>query len=165
MGPLEKTIPSIAIEGVTYGAGIMGNLIPGGGDTDGIKEAVRIYNLAASKCPNTVITGGGYSQGAAITHRAIEQLPQAVKDRIAGVTLYGDTQFKQDGGKIKNFPADRVKTFCNGYQELKKNSADGVCNGALNVNAGHLSYGDSMQPGADWLKAAVAKSKSGAAPA
>lgn len=147
--------PSLAVEGVEYGAGVAGNLTPGGGDPAGIKEATKDYMLAASKCKDTIITGGGYSQGAAITHRTVEALPENVKIRIAGITLYGDTKFKQDGGQIKNFPKEKVKTFCNGYGELKGKSADGVCNGALNVNGGHLSYGDSMKPGAEFLKARV----------
>ncbi|TID26032.1 cutinase precursor [Venturia nashicola] len=157
---LKKVFPSLAVEGVAYGAGVPGNLMPGGGDPAGIKEATKDYNLAVSKCPNTVLIGGGYSQGAAITHRSVEALPANVKERIAGITLYGDTQFYQDKGQIKNFPKDKVKTFCNGYQELKSYSSDGVCNGLLVVNYGHMSYGDSMKPGATWLKAQVDAFKS-----
>ncbi|KAE9968052.1 hypothetical protein EG328_007805 [Venturia inaequalis] len=152
---LKKVFPSLAVEGVAYGAGVPGNLMPGGGDPAGIKEATKDYNLAASKCPDTVIIGGGYSQGAAITHRTVEALPEAVKLQIAGITLYGDTQFYQDKGQIKRFPKDKVKTFCNGYEELKSYSSDGVCNGLLMVNYGHMSYGDSMKPGAAYLKSKV----------
>ncbi|KAF2430227.1 alpha/beta-hydrolase, partial [Tothia fuscella] len=137
---LRKTFPSLAVEGVKYSAGLMGNFQPGGAGTDGVAEATKDYKLAASKCPKTIITGGGYSQGGAITHRTIEGLPQDVKDRIAGIILYGDTQFKQEGGKIKGLPAEKVKTMCNGYQELKSASSDGVCGGMLNVNMGHISY-------------------------
>jgi len=164
---LRKVFPSLAVEGVTYGAGIAGNLTPGGGDPAGIQEATKDYNLAVTKCPDTIIIGGGYSQGAAITHRAVEKLPQNVKDKIAGIALYGDTQNKQDGAKIKNFPPERVHVYCNGYAELKSKSSDGVCGGGLNVNAGHLAYGDSMKPGAEFLKARVEalKSSKGAAPA
>jgi cutinase len=63
--------------------------------------------------------------------------------------LYGDTKNKQDGGKIKNFPADRVKIFCN--------PNDGVCSGALNVNAGHMAYNAESHfiPGANFYKAKV----------
>jgi len=152
---IRKKIPDIAVEGVTYGAGIAGNLTPGGGDPAGITDATRLYNLAASKCPNTIITGGGYSQGAAITHRAVEALPEAVKKRIAGILLYGDTKHKQDGGMIKNFPKDKVRTFCNGYDDLKSASPDGVCGGGLNVNAGHLSYSTTYGTAADWLAGKV----------
>jgi cutinase len=80
----------------------------------------------------TFLLGGGYSQGAALQHRAIEALPKNIQDRIAAVVLFGDTKNKQDGGRIKNFPQDKVRIFCN------KN--DGVCSGGLNVNAGHLAY-------------------------
>ncbi|TLD38419.1 hypothetical protein E2P81_ATG00962 [Venturia nashicola] len=164
---LRKVFPSLAVEGVEYGAGVAGNLTPGGGDPAGIKEATKDYNLAASKCPKTVLIGGGYSQGAAITHRTVEALPEKVKILIAGIVLFGDTKFKQDGGVIKNFPPAKVKVFCNGYGELKGKSADGVCNGALNVNAGHMSYGDSFKPAAQFLKGKVDafKSSKGSAPA
>lgn len=152
---MRKVFKSLAVEGVDYGAGVTGNFMPGGGDPAGIKEATKDYKMAATKCPDTVIIGGGYSQGAAITHRTVEALPEDVKARIAGITLYGDTQFYQDKGQIKKFPAEKVKTFCNGYGELKAQSTDGVCNGLLAVNYGHMSYGDSMKPGAAWLKAQV----------
>jgi cutinase len=156
---LRKKFHSLAVEGVTYGAGIAGNLTPGGGDPAGIAEATKDYKLAASKCPKTIITGGGYSQGAAITHRAVEALPNDVKARIAGIVLYGDTKYKQDGGRIKNFPPEKVKIFCNGYGDLKGQSSDGVCGGGLNVNGGHMSYGSSFAPGAKWLADTVAGAK------
>jgi len=159
---MRKRFKSLAVEGVEYGAGVTGNFMPGGGDYAGITEATKDYKLAASKCPKTVIIGGGYSQGAAITHRTVEKLPEDVKSRIAGIALYGDTQFYQDKGVIKNFPPAKVKVYCNGYGDLKKNSSDGVCNGLLNVNYGHMSYGDSMGPGAEWLLQQVnAMSKGG----
>jgi hypothetical protein len=50
---------------------------------------------------------------------------------VAGV-LFGDTRHKQDGGKVKNYSPDNVKTWC--Y------SLDGVCGGQLNVGAAHISY-------------------------
>jgi len=157
---LRKAFPSLAVEGVTYGAGVAGNLIPGGGDQSGIAEAVKDYTLASTKCPDTVIIGGGYSQGAAITHRSVEKLPETIKSRIAGIVLYGDTQYKQDGGKIKTFPPEKVHVFCNGYAELKGESTDGVCGGGLNVNMGHMSYSKSMAPGAAFLKTKVDEYKS-----
>ena len=49
-------------------------------------------NAMASQCPDSIIVTGGYSQGSAVNHRAIEELSASVKDRIAGVVLYGDTQ-------------------------------------------------------------------------
>ena len=160
---VRDKIPNLAVEGVTYPAAVGGNFQKGGADPKGVTEAKKDYELAASKCPNTIIIGAGYSQGAAVTHRAVESLAQNVKDRIAGVILYGDTQNKQDGGKIKNFPADKAKVFCNGYGELKGKSADGVCNGGLNVNGGHLAYSGTFNDAATWLakKVQEAKAKGG----
>jgi hypothetical protein len=47
---LRKVFPSLAVEGVTYGAGIAGNLLPGGGDPSGITEATKDYTLASKSC-------------------------------------------------------------------------------------------------------------------
>lgn len=106
---LKMKFPNIAIQGVEYGAGLMTNMLPGGAEYAGINTAKGLFNSAAQACPQSKLVGGGYSQGAALMHRAIESLPQATKDRIAAVVLYGDTQNLQDGGKIKNFPKEKVK--------------------------------------------------------
>jgi len=37
----------------------------------------------------------GYSQGAALTHRAVKDLPQAQKNQIVAAFTFGDTQNKQ----------------------------------------------------------------------
>jgi cutinase len=143
---LRKIMPDLAVEGIGYSAGVGGNLTPQGADAAGIKMGSDLYKQVFAKCPNAVLLGGGYSQGAALQHRVVEALPKNIQDRIAGVVLYGDTKNKQDGGKIKNFPADKVKIFCN--------ANDGVCGGGLNVNAGHLAYNAETHfiPGATWYK-------------
>ncbi|KAF2424821.1 cutinase-domain-containing protein, partial [Tothia fuscella] len=126
----KKGFTDLAVEGVTYGAGVMTNIFStGGADGDGVKDANRLFKLAASKCPNTIILGGGYSQGAAIMHRGVQDLPSDVVAKIAGVALFGDTQ---SSGHIKNFPKEKSEVFCE--------ASDGVCGGLLLVNLGHLSY-------------------------
>lgn len=72
------------------------------------------------------------SQGAAVCHRAIEDLDDTVKDKIAGVVTYGDTQNQQDDGQIPNFPAEKVLVICN--------AGDAVCRGSLTITAAHLDY-------------------------
>lgn len=67
-----------------------------------------------------------------MVHRAIENLPSTVKDRIVGVVTYGDTQNLQDKGQIPNFPADKVKIICN--------IGDAVCAGTLTILVPHLDY-------------------------
>lgn len=72
------------------------------------------------------------SQGAAVTHRAIENLDQSVKDKIVGVITYGDTQKKQDDSQIPNFPPEKLLILCN--------DGDAVCSGLLLVLPPHLDY-------------------------
>lgn len=97
----------------------------------------------AQRCPNSVIVTGGYSQGAAVNHRAIEELDDGVKDQIAGVVLYGDTQKQQDRNQIPNFPAEKVKIICQ--------LGDAVCRGQLVVLPAHLTYGSRANEGVQFL--------------
>jgi cutinase len=112
-------------------------------------------NSMAQKCPDSVIVAGGYSQGAAVNHRAIEELDSSVQDQIAGVVLYGDTQKLQDKNQIPNFPANKVKIICQ--------PGDAVCQGALVVLPAHLTYGTRANEGVEFLvqqvKSAQAKIK------
>jgi len=71
-------------------------MLPGGTDAAGIKNATEIFNKVHTACPKSAIVGGGYSQGSALMHRTVEALPDAVKDHIAGIILYGDTKNKQE---------------------------------------------------------------------
>ncbi|KAE9991998.1 hypothetical protein EG327_010388, partial [Venturia inaequalis] len=122
----------VAVEGVDYGALLSTNFNPGGSDYAGISEMKSLFQDAASKCPNSAIVAGGYSQGAALVHRAIENLSSSVKDKIVGVVTYGDTQNLQDGGQIPNFPRAKVLVICN--------TGDAVCAGTLTILAPHLDY-------------------------
>lgn len=136
-------MPDTAVEGVPYAASLLTNLGMGGADPKGVEAATSLFNSVHTKCPKSAIVAGGYSQGAAVMHRSIEKLSKAVQDHIAGVTLFGDTQNKQDKGKINKFPKEKVKVFCN--------KDDGVCDGHLNVNAGHMSYTSDMNAAAEFL--------------
>ncbi|KAL2062485.1 hypothetical protein VTL71DRAFT_6751 [Oculimacula yallundae] len=123
---------NVAVEGIDYPALISTNLLPGGADLGGIREMADLFEDAASRCPTSILVGGGYSQGAALCHRAIEDLPQTVKDRIVGVVTYGDTKNTQDRGQIPNFPKEKVLVICN--------TGDAVCLGSLTILAPHLDY-------------------------
>jgi cutinase len=90
-------IANVAVQGVKYPADIAGNLAVGGCSKAGINEAVRLFNMANTKCPNTVITAGGYSQGTACIHRSIPKLSAAVKAKI-GKCIYKSCRPCPQGG-------------------------------------------------------------------
>ncbi|KAG8623085.1 hypothetical protein KVT40_008061 [Elsinoe batatas] len=51
------------------------------------------------------------SQGKAVMHAAVSDLQPAVKERVDGAVMYGDTRNQQDRGQIPNFPREKVKIF------------------------------------------------------
>ena len=131
------------------------NVLPGGTDNASKRLFQKTLTDMSSKCPDSVIVAGGYSQGAAVNHRAIEELDAGVKDQIAGVVLYGDTQKLQDRDQIPNFPKEKVKIICQ--------PGDAVCRGTLAVLPAHLTYGVRADEGVNFLvqqvKGAQAKIK------
>lgn len=135
----------VAIQGIDYPALLSTNFLPGGADLGGIREMRNLLTQAASDCPDSSILAGGYSQGAALVHRAIENLPDSVKNAIDGVVTFGDTQNLQDRGQIPNFPREKVKIFCN--------VGDLVCVGTLTITPAHLTYGSDAGEAAAFLAA------------
>jgi len=155
-GLKAKFSGNVACQGVgsPYSAGLMDNVAPAGTTAAAIGEAVKMFNMAAEKCPQTIIVGGGYSQGSAVMMNSVSKLAANVKNRVVGVVLFGYTKNKQTGSSIPNYPKDRVKVFCS--------SGDGVCGGTLAVTAGHFSYmGDGSGPKA--VSFLVSKINGGAA--
>jgi cutinase len=67
-------------------------------------------------------------------HYTIPKLSPKVQSQIIAGVLFGDTRNKQSKASITGFPKDKLRTFCA--------KDDGVCNGGLNVNAGHVAYRD-----------------------
>ncbi|KAF2430216.1 cutinase, partial [Tothia fuscella] len=112
-----------------------------------ITSAVKTFQDVATKCPDAKIAFLGYSQGAAIMHNAIPLLAPELQSKLVAGVLFVDTQNKQSKASIKGFPAAKLKTFCA--------TDDGVCGGYLNVNAGHVSYGEKgdTEKAAEWLAA------------
>ncbi|KAF2740062.1 cutinase-domain-containing protein [Polyplosphaeria fusca] len=134
---------NVATEGIDYAALLSTNFRSGG--TDAVSKNLMKSTLQdmASQCPDSVILAGGYSQGAAVCHRAIEELDANVQSQIAGVILYGDTQKQQDNDQIPNFPADKVEIICQ--------PGDLVCVGTLTITPAHLTYGQRADEGVDFL--------------
>jgi cutinase len=139
----ELGASTVAVQGVDYDARVGTNALPGGTSRASATLMRDLLTDAASQCPDSIIVTGGYSQGAAVNHRAIENLPADVQDKIAGVVLFGDTQNRQDNGQIPNFPREKVTIFCN--------RGDLVCSGQLVVTAAHLAYQGDTRPAAQFL--------------
>lgn len=102
-----------------------------------------MFELADSRCPNSVIVAAGYSQGAAVINAAVEDLDSDIQDKVAGAVLYGSTRNAQTGGHIPNFPREKSITICA--------ITDGVCGGALLVTPGHLTYVDDVPDAVEYL--------------
>lgn len=111
-------------------------------------------NMAMTKCPDSTIVVGGYSQGSAVVDNAIQGLPAASQAKIAGVALFGFTRNAQDNGQIPGYPKAQTTVFCA--------QGDLVCDNTLTITAAHLSYAANAPAAASFLaKMAKAAGTSG----
>ncbi|KAF9766333.1 separase/separin [Fusarium sp. DS 682] len=122
------------IQGVggAYRATLGDNALPRGTSSAAIREMLGHFNDANQKCPDATIVAGGYSQGAALAAASVTDVDAGIREKIAGVVLFGYTKNLQNRGKIPSYPEDRTKVFCN--------IGDLVCTGSLIVAAPHLAY-------------------------
>ncbi|KAJ1323754.1 cutinase [Microdochium nivale] len=134
---------NVAGQGVPYGATVFGNLAAGGVPAaDGRAFAAQI-NAAVTKCPSSKIFVAGYSQGAALVHRAVEQLSTAVKAKIAAAVTFGDSQKQQDGGRIPTFDTSKTLIICR--------TGDRICEGTLIITSFHQDYSPLAPQGAAFM--------------
>lgn len=74
--------------GGPYRADLPSNAMPGGTSPQAIEEAVRLFEMAGEKCPNTPIVAGGYSQGTAVIAGAIPELSPALQTKVVGTVSH-----------------------------------------------------------------------------
>ncbi|KAF2209302.1 carbohydrate esterase family 5 protein [Cercospora zeae-maydis SCOH1-5] len=144
---------NVACQGVggPYLGTLIANTFPRGTSDAAIQEATRLFTLANTKCPNTIVTSGGYSQGTAVIAGALSDLSTqapAVANQVAGAVLFGYTRNKQNGGRIPNYPTEQTKVYCA--------QGDAVCDGLLVVLPPHYTYGSDAGSAAEFLAQRVA---------
>ncbi|KAF2994678.1 hypothetical protein E8E13_001797 [Curvularia kusanoi] len=127
---------NVWVQGVggPYLATLADNFLPRGSSAAAIAEGVRLLNLANTKCPNSKVVSGGYSQGSALMAAALSDATSTVRNKVVGTVLFGYTKNQQNDGQVPNYPSDRLEVFCA--------LGDLVCDGTLIITAAHLSYGD-----------------------
>lgn len=139
----------LAVQGVNnYTASVEGNLASGGCPASEAAAWTAKLTEAASKCPDAQLVVAGYSQGAAMVHRAIENLSSSVVAHIAAAVTFGDTQKKQDGGVIPNIAVKKTDIFCN--------KGDLVCFGTLIITSAHTDYTSSVAPAVTFIQSVLA---------
>ncbi|KAL0937015.1 cutinase [Colletotrichum truncatum] len=119
--------------GGPYSADLASNfIIPEGTSRVAINEAKRLFTLANTKCPNSAVVAGGYSQGTAVMASSISELSSTIQNQIKGVVLFGYTKNLQNLGRIPNFSTSKTEVYCA--------LADAVCYGTLFILPAHFLY-------------------------
>lgn len=137
-----------------YAAALAPNFQPKNTDDQSIAGATKIINMAMTKCPNSTMLIGGYSQGSAVMDNAIQGLPQASQDKVAGVVFFGYTRNEQDNAQVPGYPKAQTKIFCA--------QGDLVCDNTLTITAAHLSYGANADAASTFLASMAGGATGGA---
>jgi len=141
---LQAVLPSGTIFwGNEYNNDVIGYLT--GGSVQGSSQMKNKAQSFVDNCPSIKLVMGGYSQGAQVTHHALESANAKTKAAVKAVVLFGDPL---SGRPIPGIPNDRIKTICA--------SGDTICWGLPVVTIAHMAYGatDSVSAAA-WVRTKV----------
>ncbi|KAH8689500.1 carbohydrate esterase family 5 protein [Talaromyces proteolyticus] len=112
---LSSRVPSAALQGVdpdAYKADLYGYLSEGGSD-DGAVSLASTVNDYNSKCPDSVIVISGWSQGALVAHKALEQISSTALDKTAALVTFGDPNGVWNNTALpESIPSSSFSTSC-----------------------------------------------------
>ncbi|KKA22717.1 Cutinase [Rasamsonia emersonii CBS 393.64] len=111
---LSSKISSVALQSVdpsAYKADLEGYLAEWGSN-DGAKSLAETVDAYVAKCPESAVVVSGWSQGALVVHKALEQLSSSALKQVAGVVTFGDPNHLWDNislpASIKSFTSPCV---------------------------------------------------------
>lgn len=139
---LGSSFGDVAVQGVDYPASVPGFLA--GGSTAGARTMADLARTAISQCPGTPIVMSGYSQGAQVASKAMEQLSAAEAENVGAVVLFGNPN---GDDPVPNTNAADVKVFCN--------TGDLICAGTATILPAHLTYGSDAGEAADFVASRI----------
>lgn len=93
------------------------------------RTRAALVNSTLSKCPSTLLTLAGYSQGAQLVHNSLSLLPTNTTSKISSIILFGDPK---NGTALPNIDNNKVYTICH--------AGDDICAGGDQVSLSHLNY-------------------------
>ncbi|RKF76671.1 Cutinase [Golovinomyces cichoracearum] len=117
---------NLTVQGVNYEANLFGYLK--GGDPEGSQNYYDMADQAVTKCPDTKLVLGGYSQGAQLAHNAARRYTNEMTSKVAAAVMFGDPYAKHTLGYI---PTRKVMTICH--------EGDIICKNVGTASA-HLTY-------------------------
>ncbi|PGH05821.1 hypothetical protein AJ80_08269 [Polytolypa hystricis UAMH7299] len=127
----------VTVQGLAYPASTLGNLLLG---RDGAGDLVDLVYQAKTQCPSSKIALSGFSQGAMVVHRALEDLSSG---DVAAVLLYGDP-LRFD--TLENIASSKVRNICA--------PGDPICQGGFDLDA-HGTYGTYAREAAQFIVSAT----------
>jgi Cutinase len=110
---LQSKIKSVAVQGVDAEAyqATLGDYLAQGGSNAGAQSMAQTVKDYVSKCPNSAVVMAGWSQGALVAHKALDQLDSTTLKRVAGLVTFGDPWhlFSKDAPPI---PGYNTQGYC-----------------------------------------------------
>ncbi|TGZ77216.1 hypothetical protein EX30DRAFT_366877, partial [Ascodesmis nigricans] len=81
-------------------------------EASAIERTKELVGNITTTCPTSHLLLSGYSHGASIISKAVQQLSPTLLHAITGMVLFGYPENVLNGGGIPGIPGGRVKVVC-----------------------------------------------------